>query len=197
MSMPLFVRKDLLLIGSGGRNSGKTLFACRLIERTSSQCAVVGFKVTVVHEPGEILVPSEPGILVHGTVPGSYCITEELRRNSDKDTSRLLASGARRVFWMQSTGDGLRDGAERFFELLPNETALVGESNSLRLYVEPGVFLLIRAAGNDALKPSAQRLQHLADRIVLFDAERQHFDIRLEYIDYRDGRWIIDAREGK
>ena len=40
----------MLMVGAVGRGVGKTIFACSLISRFSSQCNIIGVKVTTVEK---------------------------------------------------------------------------------------------------------------------------------------------------
>jgi hypothetical protein len=192
--MPEIKKKNMILLGAGGRNSGKTLLASKLIEHYSHQHPIIGIKVTTIQKKDETCPRGGKGCGVCSSLEGTYCITEEHVRTSKKDTSRLLASGARKVFWLRVLKDSLIEGIEALFEIIPKEAALVCESNSLRTVIKPGVFLLVKDKNQSTLKPSAQKVQRFADRIVEFDSKRledKPFDLDFKDIQLINNQWVI------
>jgi hypothetical protein len=184
----------MLLLGAAGRNSGKTLLACNLIERYSGQLPIIAVKVTTIHRRDETCPRGGEGCGVCASMQGAYCITEETNRGLNKDTSRLLASGARKVYWLRAVKDHLREGITALLRLMPEEIALVCESNSLRAIVEPGVFLIVKAKNQGELKPSARKVLRSADRVVIFNPEGvgdNLFDISLDDIQFTHNRWFL------
>jgi hypothetical protein len=187
-------KKNMILLGAGGRNSGKTLLACKLIERYSQKQPIVGVKVTTIQKKDGTCPRGGEGCGVCSSLDGVYCITEELDKRSKKDTSRLLASGASNVYWLRSLKSHLKEGLEDLFTILPDNTAIVCESNSIRTIIKPGVFLLVKDKNQKSLKPSARGVQKLADRIVEFDPERinnRPFDIDIDDIQLNNNRWAL------
>ena len=91
----------MLLIGSSGRNVGKTELACRIISRFAGRSDIVGIKVTTIARKSDTCPRGGAGCGVCSSLTGQYCITEENDRASCKDTSKLLAAGARRVYWLR------------------------------------------------------------------------------------------------
>jgi hypothetical protein len=82
------------------------------------------------------------GCGVCACLDGVYCITEELDKTSKKDTSMLLASGASKVYWLRAFKSHLKEELEVLFTLIPDNTALVCESNSISTIIKPGIFLI-------------------------------------------------------
>jgi hypothetical protein len=195
--MAPIVKPNMILLGSAGRKSGKTHLACKLIERYAEQFPIIAVKVTTIHRRDGNCPEGEEGCGAYSLSQGSYCIVEETNRDLNKDTSRLLASGARQVYWLRAVRDHLKEGIEALFRLIPEEIALVCESNSLRAVVEPGVFLIIKAKNQEEFKPSAQKVLKHADRVVTFDAEGMGdnpFNISLDTIEFTHDRWILRTR---
>ena len=195
--MPPIVKHNMILLGAAGRNSGKTLLACKLIERYSEQFPIIAVKVTTIHRKGETCPRGGEGCGTCASLQGAYCVTEETSRDLKKDTSRLLASGAERVYWLRAVKDHLKEGLEALIRLIPEEIALVCESNSLRSVVEPGVFLIVKARNQDELKPSARRVLKSADRVVIYDPEDMGdslFNITFEDIRFMHNRWLLSEK---
>jgi hypothetical protein len=176
-------------VGSTGRNLGKTELACRIVNRHAGRAPIAGLKVTTVaHDEGGCPRGGE-GCGVCSSFGESWCVMRELDAASDKDTSRLLASGARASYWLRVRAGDLAAGARGLLAQVPAGWVSVCESNSLARVVEPGLFLQVRAAGERAVKPSAQAVASLVDRVVVSDGES--FDLDLERISLCDGAWAL------
>jgi hypothetical protein len=185
---------NMLLLGSAGRNSGKTLFACTLIRRFSSEFPFTGVKVTTIHEQRSSCPRGGKGCGVCTSLDSAWVITEECDTGRIKDTSRLLASGARKVFWLRVSVLHLEEGLRALLERLPRNGAVICESNSARLYIHPGLFFILRAKGSSEFKDSAREAAHLSDRLILFDPERMQtdpFDPSPDDVSFEKGRWVI------
>ena len=84
------------------------------------------------------------GCGVCSSLEGEYCITDEVNAPADKDTARLLAAGASKVFWLRTLKTHLHEGFSALLERVEPDSMLVCESNSLRQVVEPGIFLMVK-----------------------------------------------------
>ena len=126
---------NLLLIAGTGTKSGKTTIACRIIEQFSN-LDITAIKISPhFHEttPGLKIIVEETG----------YSIYEESNPHSTKDTSRMLQSGAAKVYFAKVLDDRLLFVFNKIKDLIPEDTPIICESPSLRNFVEPGVFIII------------------------------------------------------
>ena len=178
----------MIMIGAGGRNVGKTEFACSLIRKFSSQHDIVGVKVTTIDRANGSCHRGSDGCGVCAALESNYCITEETDSQSGKDTCRMLAAGAKKVFWLRVLKRHLKEGANALQAAIGADAVCVCESNSLRSIVEPGLFFMFKDAGSKKCKPTAANVQEHADRTVLFDGSS--FGIDLTDIDLIDGKWV-------
>lgn len=182
----------MIMVGAAGRNVGKTEFACSLIRKFSSQHDIIGIKVTTIEEVGGGCHRGSEGCGVCTTLEGNFCITEETDSRPDKDTCRMLAAGAKKVFWLRVFKQHLDEGLEALQVAIGTDAVSICESNSLRLVVEPGLFFMFKAAGSDECKPTAGHVEKYADRTVFFDGS--DLDINLDEIELIDGRWVYKMR---
>jgi molybdopterin-guanine dinucleotide biosynthesis protein A len=178
----------MLMVGALGRDSGKTEFACSLISNFSSKSSIVGIKVTTVAD-ADVACPHGAGCGACSSLDGNYDITEEKDRQSDKDTSRMLAAGAARVFWLRAIKTHLAEGISALLETIGTNAICVCESNSLRHVAEPELFLMVAGRQDQEPKPSAVEVGPYVDRKVSFDGNR--FDIGLDEIGLTDGTWSL------
>lgn len=63
---------------------------------------VIGIKVTTIKAKDGQCPRGSQGCGVCSSLEGDFCITEEIDSDCDKDTARLLAAGANRVFWLRA-----------------------------------------------------------------------------------------------
>ena len=179
----------MLMIGSAGANVGKTELACTLLGKFGKNHNIVGIKVTTIKDKDGQCPRGGEGCGVCSSLEGNYCITEETSKTSGKDTSRLLAAGASRVFWIRVLNEHLVEGITALLDVIGPEVVSICESNSLRQVVEPGLFLMARYKDSDAWKSSARDVRKYADRIIVSDGSG--FDLALDRIKLVDGIWTL------
>ena len=182
----------MIMVGAGGRNVGKTEFACSLIRKFGSRHNIIGIKVTTIEQADDNCPRGGEGCGVCAELEGNFCITEETNRQSNKDTCRMLAAGAKKVFWLRVLKQHLAEGMKALQAAVGTDTVSVCESNSLRSIVEPGLFFMFKAVDSNKCKPSAAIVEKYADSVVFFDGN--DFDISLDDIELIDGRWINKMR---
>jgi len=119
----------MLMIGSAGANVGKTELACALIKKFSKNRDIIGIKVTTIKERDGQCPRGGEGCGVCSSLEGNFCITEETNRSSDKDTAKLLAVGASRVFWLRVMKTHLEEGIKALPEIIEPDAVTICESN--------------------------------------------------------------------
>jgi len=179
----------MLMIGSAGSNVGKTELACAILNKCSKKHDIVGIKVTTIKDKNGQCPRGGKGCGVCSSLEGNFCITEETNSSSGKDTSRLLAAGASRVFWIRVLKEHLVEGITALLDTIDPEAVSICESNSLRQIVEPGLFLMARKNDSNAWKSSAMDVIKYADRIVVSDGSS--FDLAPDRIKLADGKWTL------
>lgn len=187
------VRLDgMLMIGSAGRKVGKTNLACALVGRFGRSNDLIGIKVTTIREKDGQCPRGGEGCGVCSSLDGDFLITEEVNRSSEKDTSRLLAAGAKRVFWLRVMKTHLKEGLTTLLDVIGPDAISICESNSLRHAVKPGLFLIVNSEGKNKWKSSAQEVKAYADRLVTSDG--QSFDFDIGRIDITNGKWTLQEQ---
>ena len=187
--LPTLSFPNMLLLGSTGRNSGKTVLACALIRHLSRLLPVVGLKVTTIHGSGDVCPRGGEGCGVCSSLDGDYCVTLEKDNGAGKDTEKMVEAGAYKVYWLRVRAGRMDAAAAAIKELIPSGTPVVCESNSLRSLVEPGVFLLMNPKGSREIKPSARRVIEYADRIVEGDEKSPGIDASDVF--FEDGSFFL------
>jgi molybdenum cofactor guanylyltransferase len=167
----------MLMIGSAGINTGKTTLACEVIKRFSKSTNITGIKVTTIKAKDGSCPRGGRGCGVCSSLDGDFCITEELKRDSGKDTSRLLSAGAHRVFWLKVMRSHLQESITALLNIIGTNSISVCESNSLRHVIEPGLFLMVTAPNVKKWKASAKDVRRYVDKVVVSNGSSFDFDI--------------------
>lgn len=181
-----------ILIGSTGRKSGKTEFACAIIRAFRRQHPIVAIKVTAITE-GESTCPrGGEGCGACATLEGDFHIGEERGEQPGKDTARMLESGAQRVFWIRCKRSRMRAALEALLPRLGQGVLVVAESNSLAQAIEPDLFLMVTSGRSSSVKPSAAKVLSLAQRVVV--SENSTFVPNPRQLAVIGGMWhLVDA----
>jgi len=177
------------MIGATDRNSGKSTLACRLIEQHAPTQDVVAVKVTTVRERHGECPRGGEGCGACSSLDGDWAITEETGQHPDKDTGRMLAAGATKVYWLRVCQEHLDDGFRALLETVGPDVPVICEATGAREVVQPGLFLMTQGRDADNIKPSAVTVRHLADQEVTFDGTE--FDLPLDAVQYHGERWTL------
>lgn len=132
--------QNLILVAGAGRNVGKTLLSCQLIEKLSVNKSVDAVKISKHQHKltGRLKkLVEEDGLL----------ITEELDRDSPKDSSRFLRAGAKRSFFVICETSKLPQLAVWINDNCQRLT--VCESRALGAIVKPGSAVFVDNEGSD------------------------------------------------
>ncbi len=178
---------NFITIGAAGRNVGKTEFACELIADYAKKENVIGVKITTINEKNGKCPRGGDGCGVCSSLKGNYCITEEIDGPKEKDTVRMLAAGAGKVYWLRVLKEHLKEGIEDLLKLIPDTACVVCESNSSRQLLKPGIFIVIKEKNVDKIKLSCKNVIHYADKIIKF--ENNDWDIQPEKFHFENITW--------
>ncbi len=180
-------RENFIIIGAAGRNVGKTEFACELIANYAEQENVIGVKVTTIKEKDGQCPRGGEGCGVCSSLKGNYSITEEFTGSEEKDTVRMLNAGATKVYWLRVLKDHLLEGITELLTKLPNTACVICESNSSRLVLESGVFIVIKEKKVDTIKQSCKNVIQYADKIIEFGNNK--WSVQPTDFKFNHGKW--------
>jgi GTPase SAR1 family protein len=170
MSEDFFV----LLVGGATRNVGKTSLINRIIEKFSKENKIIALKIKSIHPGDEYFHGKDENPL---NIDEKFRLIEETEMNASADAKKMLHAGAHKAFKLKVRAEYLEQAFSYFKSQINNNYPLIVESNSLRDYIKPAVFLLIKHANNNEMKPSAQRLEILADKIVFSNGVEHDFSL--------------------
>ena len=115
---------QMLMIGSSGRNSGKTTLATQLI-KDHPEIPFIGLKVvTIVKKDGKC-PRGGSGCGICTSINGNYDLTQERNTDGDKDTSLLLKAGAESVYFLRVLKTHLKEGIESFLNIAPKDAYIL------------------------------------------------------------------------
>lgn len=166
MEDELIYLPQMLLIGSSGRNSGKTTLAAALIRQWKDKFPIIALKITTIEEKNGKCHRGGSGCGVCTNIKENFELIEEKISKGNKDTSLLLVAGAERVYWLKVLKTHIKEGIENFMAEIPENNLIICESNSLRNIVKPGAFIMLKNTQNSSIKKSASEVMDKADFIV-------------------------------
>jgi len=162
----------LIVVGGHTRSIGKTQLVCDVIRAFPEENWIAG-KITqyghgVCAKNGENC----------GCAPDehSYAISWEKSPDTGTDSSRFLAAGAQRSFWLRTKQGFLAEGLPLLRHALAElplvapasePPTLILESNSVLQFVQPSLYFAVIDPSRDDFKDSARIVLDRADALVL------------------------------
>lgn len=170
---------NILIVKGTGRNVGKTVSACKIIQHLAATQEPVGIKISPhfhdLNGEAEYIHRSDDFVIV------------EERNISQKDSSRMLQAGAKKVFYIQCKNNHLPDAMNVVFKQIQLETPVVVESGGLYDFLEPAI--LVHIAGQEMKKESKIRNNSKVIRLLSGEVQQLNWD----FIQFINGKFITDA----
>ena len=157
----------IIVIGGHSRSVGKTSVVAGLI------AALPEFHWTAlkVTQYGHGICSADGQACDCATGDHSWAITEEKNRAGDSDTSRFLAAGAARVWWVRTEQGRLAEAMPVVREKLAQAENVILESNSILKFVRPDVYLTVLDPSTLDFKVSAREFLDRATAVILHRAD--------------------------
>ncbi len=150
----------LVVVGGHSRNVGKTSVVAGLIAALP-EYRWTAMKIT----QDEHWRNSET---LDGVPPRhSWFISEETSRAGDTDTSRFVAAGAERAWWVRSEPGRLAEAVPAIRRKLAESRYAILESNSIIGFLKPDLYLTVLDPAKQDFKQSARDYFDHADAILL------------------------------
>jgi hypothetical protein len=152
-----------IVIGGHTRNIGKTSVVAGLIS------ALPGFNWTAVKitQFGHNVCSANGEPCDCQTADHTIAISEERNPATGTDTSRFLAAGATKVFWVRTRQGQLAEAMPRVRKLLADSENTIIESNSVLRFLQPDLSLSVLDPTIADFKPSALRYLDRTDALIL------------------------------
>ena len=184
--MTIILMNNLLIIGGASRNVGKTMLTSRIIQKFSNEVPIIAIKIKTISEGDSFFHGKDRNPL---TDSEKFRISEETQTGNE-DTNRMLSAGAHRVFKIKTRKEYLSEAFSQFKKVLTTDDFIICESNSLRYFIKPALFLFIKMKNSEEMKPSASDLIKYADIIIPSDGKKHDFNLnRLKVI---EKKWVLD-----
>jgi len=169
---------NILAISGSGRNVGKTSLSCAIIRRKAAEHGIVAVKISPhFHE-----IHSEKSEV---DIRNNYVIFSEEDATKAKDSSKMLASGAKSVYYIQAKDKYLDEALASLLELINPGTPVICESGGIQQFIKPGLsFYVSKEPGDFIRKPKPK----YALEVV---GDNQSFDLLAEQVDFKNGKWIL------
>jgi molybdopterin-guanine dinucleotide biosynthesis protein len=153
----------LVMVGGHARNVGKTSVVAGIIaglrEFNWTAAKITQFGHGVCSVNGEACGCS---VSEH-----QFSITEERRADTGADTARFLVAGARRSLWVRTKQGELATALPALIKDIEADEFVVVESNSLRRFITPQLYIQVLDVANPDFKVSAQQFFDLSDAYIL------------------------------
>jgi len=156
----------LIVVGGHSRNVGKTSVVAGLIAALH-EFDWTAAKITQ-YGHGICSANGEPCDCATGD--HSWAITEEHDRSGKSDTSRFLAAGATRVFWVRTEQGRLAEAMPTLRQHLQGAANVILESNSVLKFLRPDLYLTVLDPATADFKNSAREFLDRANAVILHDS---------------------------
>jgi hypothetical protein len=159
----------LLVIGGHSRSVGKTSVVAGLI------AALPEFRWTAakITQYGHGICSANGQACDCATSDHSWAISEEKDREGDSDTSRFLAAGAERVYWVRTEQGRLAEAMPTLRERIRNAPNVILESNSVLKFVRPDLYLTVLDPSTADFKNSAREFLDRASTVILHEVKNR------------------------
>ena len=153
---------SILVIGGHSRSVGKTSVVAGLI------AALPEFHWTAckITQYGHGICSADGRACDCATGDHSWAITEEKNPLGESDTSRFLAAGAVRAWWVRTEQGRLAEAMPALREHLAGQNAIL-ESNSVLRFLRPDLYLTVLDPSTADFKTSAREFLDRADAVIL------------------------------
>ena len=153
----------MVMVGGHTRNIGKT----SVVEGIIHAMPELNWTAVKVTQFGHGVCSTSGELCDCAVAEHAFAITTERRENSGTDTSRFLAAGARRALWVRTGQGELLSALPALRKAIADDEYVIVESNSLRRFIKPDVFLQVLDPVSHDFKASAQQFFDLADAYLL------------------------------
>ena len=148
-----------VVVGGHSRNVGKTAVTAALI-RAFREYPWTAIKISS-HQHGNIQA------FAHDRGLSAWHVYEETNRDGASDTSRFLAAGAARSYWMRMKGNDPDDSLREILPFLRSSPFVIIESNRILSLIQPDVCIMVLRFDIREFKESARHALSRAHAAVV------------------------------
>jgi len=154
-----------VVIGGHSRSVGKTSVVAGLITAMPAY-NWTAFKIT---QYGHGICSRSGEVCDCAAEDHSWAISEEKNRSGESDTSRFLAAGATRAWWVRTEQGRLAEAMPTIRRRLAEAQNAILESNSLLKFLRPDLYITVLDPATADFKPSAQEFLDRADAVIVHE----------------------------
>ena len=153
----------VVVVGGNSRNIGKTSVVAGLIAALPE----FGWTAVKITQYGHGICSANGEACDCATADHTIAVSEERKRDSGTDSSRYLAAGAVRSWWVRTQQGELGEAMPRVRTILAEAGNVIVESNSLLRFLKPDVALSVLDPAVADFKASALRYLDRVDALVV------------------------------
>lgn len=159
----------VVVVGGHTRNIGKTTLATQILAALP-HLQWTAIKIT---QFGHNVCSANGAPCDCSTGEHAVAISEERKLDSGKDTSRMLATGSRRVLWVRTQQGSLYEAMPRIRKEIAEAENVLIESNSILRFLRPDLYLTVLQPTQPDFKVSSLRYLDRADALFMQGVEAQ------------------------
>ncbi|MCK5846360.1 MAG: hypothetical protein KAG84_02900 [Bacteroidales bacterium] len=152
--------KTIIICGTG-RNVGKTLYAQKVIKEYTTEFPIAIKISSHFHSHDYEMKAIE--------LNSNYKIWQELNADKTKDSSRMLASGAKAVYYIEAKDEFIPAVINKLTELVNFNDRIIIESAAIRNYIEPSEFVLVFSDEYPFVKDSMKNMERFITSRISID----------------------------
>ena len=156
----------LIVVGGHSRSVGKTSVVAGLI----SALREYEWTAAKITQYGHGVCSANGEACDCATGDHSWAISEERNWEGDSDTSRFVAAGAAKVYWVRTEQGRLAEAMPSLRKRIEDAKNVIIESNSVLKFLRPDLYLTILDPSTADFKNSAREFLDRADAVILHDA---------------------------
>ena len=153
----------LVVIGGHSRNVGKTSVVAGLI----SALREFDWTAVKITQYGHGICSADGTACDCATGDHSWAISEERDGSGKSDTSRFLAAGAARAFWVRTEKGRLAEAMPVLRQRIEGSRNVIIESNSVLRFLRPDLYLTVLDPATADFKSSAREFLDQASAVIL------------------------------
>ena len=148
----------MVMVGGHTRNIGKT----SVVEGIIRAMPEINWTAVKITQFGHGVCSINGEACDCAVTEHQFSISEERKKDSGTDTARFFAAGARRSLWVRTRQGELFTALAALRKEIESDEFVIVESNSLRKFMRPTLYLQVLDLFNTDFKPSARQYFDLA-----------------------------------
>jgi len=158
----------LVVVGGHTRNIGKTSVVAGLIAALPD----LHWTALKITQYGHDVCSADADPCACAAVDPKHpvAISEETDPASGTDSSRFLAAGARRSYWVRTATGQLGHAVPELRRIFETSQNVIAESNSLLQFFKPDVYLVVLDFAAEDFKQTSRNYLDRADALIVIDS---------------------------